>query len=146
MTMTLLVIFQIKHYLADYLFQTPYMLGKFKKGTEWIAPLCAHCGVHALFTLSIVGMWTHNFKFGFALALFDFVAHFIMDRIKASPSLMGRWKALSAAEYASASDEQKASNTKFWYALGFDQMVHHLTHYAIIAAMILYMEYLYAAQ
>ncbi len=48
----LLVVFQLKHFMADYPLQNEYMLGKFKaKG--WFAPLALHAGVHSLFTCVI---------------------------------------------------------------------------------------------
>lgn len=142
----LLVVYQLKHYLADYPLQTPYMLGKFKPGWDWVKPLLAHAGVHGLFTLLIAtavnpSMWW--------LAVLDFVIHFTMDRIKASPNLMGRWKALSANDFMrlhsdrghaiSESQFQASlrSNMLFWWALGIDQMVHHLTHYLIIFLLLL---------
>ncbi len=157
----LLLVYQLKHFLADYPMQTSYMLGKFKdKG--WVLPLAAHAGIHAMFTFGIAEytlMATREhpslFVVPFVLAAFDFAVHFTMDRIKAAPKLMGRWKALSATEYFAAnitatkvtiqgaenavSNAQKRirNNTWFWYALGFDQMVHHLTHYAVIAYLVL---------
>lgn len=150
---TLLILFQIKHFLADYPLQTPYMLQKFKY-SGWILPLSAHSGVHAIGTLAIAIAF--NPKVAAAVTLFDFVVHFIMDRIKASPSLLGRFKALSGDEFRSLSFEPpmfvshsskrsvmitvtkgeaarlKNANQFFWWSLGLDQMVHHLTHYAII--------------
>lgn len=116
---SLLILFQLKHFLADYPLQGKYMLGKFKD-SGWVAPLSAHCGVHAFFTLCI-SLALVSWEYAIALACFDFVVHFIMDRVKASPRLLGRYA---------------PTESKFWYALGFDQMVHHLTHYAIVAILI----------
>ncbi len=160
----LLIAYQIKHFLADYPLQNKWMLGKFKH-EGWKLPLAAHAGVHALFTLGIV-LCVPNTTLLLAglLAAFDFVVHFTMDRIKASPNLMGRWKPLTKQEYKEAvrmaalfdnrslspvvayssqevfndymdsyeGRDKLRSNKLFWWALGFDQMVHHLTHYAII--------------
>lgn len=115
----LLIAFQVKHYLADFPLQNSYMLGKFyRKG--WVLPLASHCAIHAVFTISIVffinpALWW--------LAIVDFVLHFIMDRIKASPDLLGRWQ---------------INQPQFWNALGFDQAFHHLTHYGIIWILITY--------
>ena len=147
--MTLLVLFQIKHWVADYPLQRPWMLGKFLPGRAFVVPLAAHCVVNAAMTAAIVlafGRWDLLW-----LAGFDFVCHFVMDRIKASPGLMGRWKALSASEYMGYRSMAEAesnhpeivmarksaiirlkSNVYFWWCLGIDQGVHHLTHYAII--------------
>lgn len=172
---SLLVVYQIKHFLADYPLQGSYMLGKFKGGLGWILPLAAHTLVHGLFTFAIVIVYKNcvwiedslflngapsltitsihfplvkgSLQLATKLAIFDFSVHFIMDRIKASPAMLGRFKALSANEMknilsylptlgkAGVKEKfgtQLRSNTFFWWALGIDQMVHHLTHYAII--------------
>ncbi len=139
----LLVVYQLKHFFCDYPLQTPYMLGKFKSGNDWILPLMAHAGVHALATFLIAVFF--GFKLALALAAFDFVAHFAMDRIKASPNMLGRYKALSGKEYVeimvssmdkSENDKRLKDNVRFWWALGLDQGVHHLTHYVIIAFLV----------
>lgn len=136
----LLVLFQIKHIAADYFLQGKYMLGKFKPGWDWILPLAAHCAVHAAMTGLIIYA---TVKTMYWLAAVDFIVHFAMDRIKASPELLGRFKALSAQEYkfmSSAQNNEYASrmrsNTLFWWSLGLDQMVHHLTHYGIIYVLL----------
>lgn len=150
---TLLILFQVKHFLADFPLQTPYMLGKFKaKG--WVGPLASHAGVHAFLTLIIGASWGfYTIPTGViaALAAFDFASHFTIDRIKANPKMGGRWKALSADEFkstlylskletpnheismaAESAQRRLDGNTYFWWALGADQMAHHLTHYFII--------------
>lgn len=155
----LLLLFQAKHFIADYPLQTTYMLGKFKSGTEWIKPLLAHVGVHGALSVSIL-VWV-NWKLAVPLTLLDMSLHFIMDRIKASPKLLGRFKSLDATSYKACywmaegrsivngqmmwdfNEEQMRtyraigkkdlqSNTYFWWSLGLDQMVHHLTHYLLI--------------
>lgn len=141
----LLIIYQLKHFVADYLLQGRYMLGKFKNGFAWILPLAAHSGVHAVMTYIIALFF--NSKMALTVAVIDFVLHFAMDRVKASPSLLGRYKALSANEMKNilsylptlgeAGVKEKfgkelKSNTYFWFTLGIDQGVHHLTHYLII--------------
>lgn len=130
----LLVLYQIKHFVCDYPLQGKYMLGKFKGGNEWILPLLAHAGVHGVATLLIaLAVGSHH---ALSLAFFDMTIHFTMDRIKASPNLLGRFKPLTAQTYMAAvkANDQAAlkGNTYFWWSLGLDQGVHHLTHYAII--------------
>jgi hypothetical protein len=101
------------------------MLGKFKR-EGWIAPLSAHCAVHAAmtFAIALATVWsepgTWSLVAPFLLAGLDFATHFAVDRLKASPDLGGRWK---------------PDRPQFWWALGADQMAHHLTHYGIIAAL-----------
>lgn len=119
MIFLLLVLFQIKHFLADYPLQGKYMLGKFKP-QGWVPPLAAHCGVHAAFTFLICIAFVRP-ELAIALSVFDFVIHFIMDRIKASPKMLGRYG---------------MNDKKFWWSLGLDQSVHHLTHYFIIWMLI----------
>ncbi len=160
----LLVAYQLKHWLADYPLQRPWMLGKFKEGWAFVPPLAAHAFVHGTFTFLIALVARHDLDLACALAGFDFVIHFAMDRIKASPKLMGRWKPLTGKEYEktmgwlkdfkgfSSKDAYRQStivkergeklaslrsNRMFWHSLGIDQMVHHLTHYAIIACLVL---------
>jgi len=125
------------------------MLGKFKE-KGWKLPLTAHCAVHALATFMILSVfWALTGKALFWLALFDFTAHFIMDRIKASPKLLGKYKCLGSKEYSRLKEiAQKPDqfgkmaekllddNRKFWYNLGIDQFVHQVTSLIIVAVML----------
>lgn len=109
----LLIMFQVKQFLADFLLQTEYMLGKAKR-KNWVRPLLFHALVHATGTLIIVGALKESLWW---LSVVDLVVHFIVDRIKASPKRLNRFR-----------PDQK----EFWWCLGGDQMLHHLTHYFII--------------
>ena len=117
----LLVIYQLKHFICDYPLQNAYMLGKFKE-SGWVKPLLAHTGIHDIATFLIAFAFTNLFFLSLSLAAFDLVVHFIMDRVKASPKMLGRFD---------------IKDKRFWWSLGLDQMVHHLTHYAIIACIVL---------
>ncbi len=138
----LLFVFQAKHLLADYPLQTPYMLQKFRADWGFMAPLAAHAGVHALMTgliavtFQIIHTGSANYLFALVLAGLDFTIHFAMDRLKAGPRYLGRYKALTASEFTQATPAQKRSNRYFWWALGLDQTVHHLTHYWIIYLLV----------
>ncbi len=129
-------IYQLKHWLADYPFQNEYMLQKFRPDWGFFTPLLAHCGMHAFFTLVIVGAAVYQIQggllFAVGLALFDMVVHFFMDRLKAGPKYLGRFKPLTAETYPTSTDKQKVENKYFWWSLGVDQGVHHITHYVII--------------
>lgn len=115
----LLVVFQIKHFLADFPLQTEYMLGKFKaKG--WEMPLFAHASVHALMTFGIV-IYFLSWQIAILMAAFDLIVHFAIDRVKASPYMFGKYK-----------PDQKI----FWLALGGDQLMHHITHYIVIFTIV----------
>ena len=111
----LLVVFQLKHFIADFPLQNRYMLQKQRSDWSFIPPLALHCGIHAFTTLIVVFLVQPSLWW---LAFADFVVHFTMDRIKAGPKYLGRYTDIS--------------KSGFWIALGLDQMVHHLTHIWII--------------
>lgn len=79
------------------------MLGKFKGGLDWVNPLALHAGVHGVFTFLICLVFLRNSEYGFpnaiALAWFDFIAHFVVDRVKASPKMLGRFKSLTKEDF-----------------------------------------------
>lgn len=157
----LVLIFQIKHFLADYPLQRPYMLKKFLPSWDFFPSLSLHCAVHGSITFLILLAYDSTHLWYLAIA--DFVVHFIMDRLKAGPKYLGRYKPLTPiefkrhvslkvfvqgltiptsdgpevlAEWFEKVDKERKqrlfSNTLFWWSLGLDQMVHHVTHYAII--------------
>lgn len=127
---TLLLIYQAKHFLADYPLQGRYMLGKFRPDWGFFMPLLSHATLHGAFTFGIALFYKPELAPW--LALFDVAIHFFMDRIKAGKKYLGRFKTLTADTAPTATAEQWRSNDFFWWSVGFDQMVHHLTHYAII--------------
>lgn len=157
----LLILFQIKHFLADYPLQGKFMLGKFKE-TGWILPLSVHCLVHMGFTFLISLCFSKSLSISVGVSILDFILHFTMDRIKASSKLLGRFEAISKDQFKGLTesralavsglsfsllqeeskrivtkiDSQFKSNTYFWWALGLDQAVHHLTHYLIIYLLV----------
>ncbi|MFK8136785.1 MAG: DUF3307 domain-containing protein [Bdellovibrionales bacterium] len=117
----LLILFQVKHFLADFPLQTNYMLfRKTNPGWDFVLPLLSHCLVHSVLTLIIVLIYIPSLWW---LGPLDLVLHFIMDRFKSSPKWLGRYNDLGKAH--------------FWWALGFDQMFHHITHLLIIWFMII---------
>lgn len=93
----LMIVFKFKHFIADYPLQGTFMLGKFLPGWDFVLPLTAHCAVHAAFTFTIA-MFV-NPHLAVTCAALDFVIHFVMDRIKASPNMLGKYKNFSANEY-----------------------------------------------
>jgi hypothetical protein len=115
-----LIAFQVKHFICDYPLQNQYMLGKFKPFPQFVKPLLAHAGVHGFMTfVTLLFLFFSNLpgKFILTLAVADFLIHATVDLIKANKHLLGRWK---------------PDQSYFWWALGWDQMMHHFTHYAII--------------
>ncbi len=122
----LLMVFQIKHLIADYYLQTPRMYLNKGKSYGWFWPLVEHAGVHAIGTFVII-IITLVLTGGFAItdiqliALvasgFDFLTHFAIDR----------WK---------ATKKQTPDQPAFWVSLGWDQMGHHIVGILIIISII----------
>jgi hypothetical protein len=118
----LLLLFQVKHLIADYYLQLPYMYENKGKPRGWFKPLFDHAVVHATGTMIIVGPYliVTDYKYSFTvmviLAFFDLVTHFIIDR----------WKAT----------RKGGPNTpEFWQYLGIDQMLHHVVGILIIMVL-----------
>ena len=107
----LLIFFQVKQFIADFVLQNVWMLQKARPGWDFVPPLTIHCGEHAAITLALVLYLNPVYWW---LAILDFVVHFTMDRIKAGPRYLGRY--------------HDVRGKAFWVTFGLDQMVHHLTH------------------
>ena len=111
----LFMIYQVKHFLADYIFQHNYMLKKIRPDWDFLPPLALHCAVHAGLTLIICFFFRPDLWW---LSLIDFSIHFAMDRLRSGPKYLGRYN--------------DVNNSIFWWILGFDQMIHHMSHILII--------------
>jgi hypothetical protein len=101
------------------------MLGKFKK-EDWFMPLFAHTSMHGVATLIIALMFGLNPLLSIILGLFDTIVHSIIDR----------QKVIFSAKY------DKNKDKEFWWWLGVDQTMHHLTHYFIIFLILTSDEYM----
>lgn len=133
----MLLAFQVKHFVVDYPMQVPkFFLGKFRSDWGFVGPLAAHAGLHAAATFAILVGFGCRAHLAAALALLNGSVHFVMDRAKASSRCLGRWKPLTAEQWVAADaagDRAKLrGNSLFWVALGFDQLVHHLTDLACV--------------
>ena len=117
MIFALLIVFQFKHWLCDYIFQTNYMLKKANK-VGWLLPLLSRSVVHAYFTFLIVLSINPDLLW---LSLVDLTTRFLIDKLKADKRMLGRFT---------------ITTKMFWVSLGLDQMLHHLTHYFIIYTLV----------
>lgn len=113
----MLVLFQLKHFLADYMLQPKWMLTA--KGQLFRIGGYAHAGTHAvgsLPALSLAGLAAPQL---FTLVAAEFVVHYAIDYGKAG---------LSCRSHAGPDKPQ------FWALHGADQLLHHLTYAALILA------------
>ncbi len=113
------VIFQFKHLFADFILQTPWMAAGKEKPRHWLAPLAAHAGVHGVLTTAILGVTAPAIT---GLGIADFAVHFAIDRAKG----------LLSREF-----DADTTKTSFWWLIGIDQTLHHLTHlvFAVLIAV-----------
>lgn len=111
----LLIIFQIKQFLADFYLQRSYMLKKVRPGWNFVGPLASHAAVHGVCT-GLICLWARPEYWW--LCFVDFGVHFFIDRLRSSPRFLGRYSDVRESVY--------------WWILGADQMLHHLTHIALI--------------
>jgi hypothetical protein len=114
----LILAFAVKHLVADFLLQTNWMAQGKGQPSAWFAPLCAHTGLHGLGTLLIAlavkpALWW--------LAPVDFAVHTAIDRGKV---LVGRRSRLAA------------SDARFWWLIGLDQFLHHVTHLGLAVVLV----------
>ncbi len=111
----LLIAFQLKHLLCDYFFQYPrhFMV----KGTYGKWGGVEHALIHGAGTLLVFGLAGYFLPvFGLA-AIIDFVIHYHVDWAKMKLGAVKGWK---------------PDNNKFWWALGVDQFLHHVTYIGLI--------------
>ena len=109
----LLALFGIKHFIADYLMQFPYMLNE--KGIYGATGGVHHSLVHASWTFLILVFFSDNADVIIALAFVDFVLHYHIDWAKQQLN-----RGLTSAD------------RKFWVWMGLDQTLHYLTYIGII--------------
>lgn len=108
-----MLVLTVKHVIADFLLQTSWMaLGKDRK-TGWALPLLAHCCVHLLATTTLVLLIAPRFWF---VGPIDFLIHLAIDRAKG----------FCVATFGVTPEHQW-----FWWLIGIDQALHHLTGFGL---------------
>lgn len=112
-----MIVFAIKHVIADFFLQTSWMaMGKDAK-TGWALPLLVHCAIHGVLAVAILLVLAPRFWY---LGLADFVVHLIIDRVKG----------FCVATFNVTSDHQW-----FWWLIGIDQTLHHLTGFGLAVVL-----------
>ncbi len=128
----LLVGLVIKHFVADFLFQTNWMA--INKGTFLHPGGLAHSGLHALFTLVLLVLAKAYVPAGWLLicgiTVAEFVIHYAIDYGK-----MNLDKKLNYSHLTFENGEPTSrviTHTGYYLLLGADQLLHYLTYAAII--------------
>jgi hypothetical protein len=112
-----MLILTVKHVIADFLLQNTWMaMGKDAK-TGWALPLFVHCTIHGVMaTVTFAALAPRFWYFG----LVDFVIHITIDRAKG-------W---CVAHFNVTNDKKW-----FWWLIGIDQALHHLTDFGFALAI-----------
>lgn len=113
----LLALFGIKHFLADFLWQFPFMLRD--KGIYGAIGGAHHALLHGILTLFVVIGFVPA-EDAVMLGLIDTAVHYHIDWVKTNLS-----QGLTSADRA------------FWIWFGLDQALHYLTYIAIIGIIVL---------
>lgn len=117
LVLTLLILFQIKHFVADYPLQTPAMIRG--KGILFNPQGILHSLHHSALTLATLAVFSliHPVAMMLAVAIAsaEFFIHYVIDYSK-----MQYGRTLTT------------DDPKFWWAIGFDQMLHHFTYLAFV--------------
>jgi hypothetical protein len=113
-----LLVLQLKHFVADFLLQTPYQF--MNKGTYGHPGGFIHAGIHALGSMLAFFIITPSFGLGLAIVVGEFIAHYHIDWLKENTVKRQQWVFPQA---------------EFWWTFGADQVLHQLTYLAIAAAL-----------
>ena len=113
------LVLEVKHFLCDYPLQTAYQLNN--KGTYGHPGGLIHAGVHALGTSAAFLVITPTPAVGAAILAAEFVVHYHIDWSKDHVMRVNKWT---------------AKDNPFWWTIGIDQLLHHLTYLAIAAALV----------
>ena len=108
-----MLLFTVKHIIADFLLQTAWMAHGKDQKTGWGLPLLVHCLIHLAVALALILIIAPRFWF---LALIDFAIHIVIDRVKG---------------LVASSFNVTVEHPWFWTLIGVDQTLHHLTGFGL---------------
>lgn len=117
--LTVLIWLEIKHFIADYPLQTLYQLKN--KGTYGHPGGILHSGIHVAGTALAFLLVPPTLALGAAILVGEFLVHYHVD-----------W----AKENIIRRMGYTATDRGFWWAIGVDQLIHHLTYVAIGAVLV----------
>lgn len=113
----LLALFGIKHFLADFLWQYPFMLED--KGHYGAPGGITHAMLHGLLTFFVIIGFCRP-EDAVTIALLDTLIHYHID-----------WAKTNLNQKLTVEDR------RFWIWFGLDQTLHYLTYIGIIAIIVL---------
>ncbi len=115
LVLSALALFQLKHFLCDFAFQTPRQIQA--KGNYGRRGGLEHAGLHAVTSLPALLMLTQSAAMIAVAIAGEFVVHYHVDFSKAR---IDRWWGFSS------------QSTAYWIVFGFDQLVHQATYLTLV--------------
>lgn len=115
----ILAVLQIKHGLCDYALQNSYQL--LNKGIYLHPGGLLHAGLHALLTTPAFLIVPPTLALGMGIVVVEFLVHYHVDWAKEQLVRRTGWTPVRPS---------------FWWAVGFDQLLHQLTYIAIATVLV----------
>lgn len=115
----ILIVLEIKHFICDFPLQTRYQY--LNKGTYLHPGGILHSAVHALFTMLAFLIVSPSLALGVAIVAGEFLLHYHIDWVKEQFIRRNGWA---------------TTRREFWWAIGADQLLHHLTYLGIAALLV----------
>jgi hypothetical protein len=117
MTLLILVLLQVKHFLVDWILQTDSQI---KHKGQYLHPVgIYHSLQHAAFTAVIA--WVVNPSLALTLGIVDGLLHYHID-----------W----AKQNLSSHHGLSTNNKGFWMLMGLDQLLHQFTYILLVFILI----------
>ena len=113
-----LVLFQVKHFLCDFVLQTAYLYRN--KGIYGHRAGFIHAGLHALGSLPAILLLSRDAGLIAAILAVEFLVHYHVDWLKLHIDKRFRLG---------------INNSLYWAIFGADQLLHQLTYVGIIAVL-----------
>ena len=114
-----LAFLEAKHFVCDFVLQTPFQMRS--KGVYGHPGGFLHAGIHVLGTLPVFLLIAPSLLVGVIILVGEFAVHYHLDWSKEQFLKRTGWT---------------VNDGGYWITLGADQLLHHLTYVAIVAALV----------
>lgn len=118
LVLVLFLVFQLKHFVADFLLQGPYQY--LNKGKYGHPGGLVHAGIHGCFSCFLYIFASP--LLALVLIVMEMAVHYHVDWAKMAINKAMGWG--------------PTTHEEFWYLLGLDQMLHQLTYLAMIWVLV----------
>ena len=113
-----LVLFQVKHFLCDFVLQTAYLYRN--KGIYGHRAGFIHAGLHALGSLPAILLLSRDISLIAAILAVEFLVHYHVDWLKL---------------YIDKHFRVGINQSLYWAVFGADQLLHQLTYVGILGVL-----------